>query len=358
MSRFCPVTASSSESKPIRLSATRVNSILPVCGAAQPSVPDPGRRRALPLGVRGVDLDDAVAAPAPREDAVDDPLAHPAAGEGQLHLALGRAQRVDAAGDPKLAGQRVVKSRPVSAPRSRREKRSRRRSAPQRGGSRVANAVGLEGADLAAELGVHLQPRQRARALEPAAHFAPRLQRGERAADPIEGERLQRHVGGEAERIEAGVEVHQADGHAGRPVAVPVPRPCPGRSRCGAAPPGCRWRRAAPRESPPGAISRTVRRSMSELRTSKPVKTSPSSRPRADAAFAGDGADRIARHPRVGEGPVDPHVERVEESGAGDAAGQRAVERQRVEIGPHRVEVEVAELEPHVAHAEARGAGR
>ena len=92
----CPVTASSSESKPIRLSATRVNSIRPVCGAAQPSVPDAGRGRALPLGVRGIDLDDAVAAPAAGEDAVDHPLAQPASGERQLHLAFGRAQGVDA----------------------------------------------------------------------------------------------------------------------------------------------------------------------------------------------------------------------------------------------------------------------
>ena len=43
-SRGCFETATSSESKAVRLSAASRNDIVPVCGRAQPSVPEPPAR--------------------------------------------------------------------------------------------------------------------------------------------------------------------------------------------------------------------------------------------------------------------------------------------------------------------------
>ncbi len=311
-----------------------------------------GRRRALPLRVGGIHLDDAVPAPTAREDAVERPLAQPAPGERELHFAFRRPEGVDAAADAKLAGQGAGEIPPHEGaqvePGESEQQPFRAPVRRQQGGQ----AVGLEVADLAAELGVHLQSREGAGALEPAADLAAGLQRGEGAPDPVEGERLQGHVGGESQGIESGVEMDQPDGHARGTVAVVVAR-------------GALERDVAQR-----ALERAVRgetsledhrgrdeadRAEVHVRAAdlEPGEYQTLLAPGADATFARDRAHRVSRHPGVGERPVDPHVQRVEEARARDAPRQRTVERQRVEVGPDRVEIEIPQLEPHVADAEA-----
>ncbi len=65
-----------------------------------------GGTRALPLGVRRVHPDHAVADAAATEEAVDFPLANPASRQRDLELAFRRAKRVDAAGHLELARER------------------------------------------------------------------------------------------------------------------------------------------------------------------------------------------------------------------------------------------------------------
>ena len=85
----------------------------------------------------------------------------------------------------------------------------------------------------------------------------------------------------------------------------------------------------------------------------EPGEHQPLVAPSPDPALAGDRGHRVPRHPRVGEGPVEPDVEIVEEPRAGDGAGEGAEERQGIEVGADGVEIEIAQLESHVAHAEA-----
>ena len=75
-------------------------------------------------------------------------------------------------------------------------------------------AVGLDVPDLAARARCSPPAATACRRSGSAPHLTPGLQRREGAPDPIEGERLQRHVGGEAEGVEPGVEMDQPDGHA------------------------------------------------------------------------------------------------------------------------------------------------
>src|SRR5437867_4446933 len=62
--------------------------------------------------------------------------------------------------------------------------------------------------------------RELSLALEPSAHLAPGAQRRKRSSDPVKGERIEIHVGGESQRVEPGVQMHSAGGAARGTVPV------------------------------------------------------------------------------------------------------------------------------------------
>ena len=230
VSRCCPVTASSRESKAIRLSADE-RELHPAGVRHAPAQAARSRGpRALPLRVRGVEPEQAVAALAPGEHAVEGPFPDPAPAEGQRRP--GPPARAGCRGFRSPAARpasEVGMSRPVSAARSSFEKRSSRSSAAQCGGSTVMLPFAREAAELAGQVRVHGEIVQRPFAPETAAQLAPRLERGKRAADPLERERLELHVGGEGERVAAGVQVERSDRGAGRAARRPGAGRCPGR---------------------------------------------------------------------------------------------------------------------------------
>ena len=201
----------------------------------------------------------------------------------------------------------LVKSRPVSAPRSSREKRSSMRSAPQRGGSRVAKPSAWT-LPISPVSSVFTSSRESVPALWNRPRTSPRV------FSVGNARRIPSKESGSSATSVTRPRVSNRVSRWTRPTATLGGR---SPSRCRAVP----WKvtlRSGPSSVPlaasrpsritAGAMRRTVRRSTSELRTSKPVNTSPSPAAGADAAFAGDGAHRIARHPRVGERPVEPHV--------------------------------------------------
>ena len=226
------VTASRRESKPIRLSAASENCIWPVCGDAQPRVPAP-----------------AALAPCHSAYAVSSrmTLSCRLPRPNTLSMTHSRTRLLVSASCRSPSGARSVsmlpvtrsspankvrRSRPVSAARSSREKRSSRSSAPHFGGSMVTKPVAVTLPISPLELGVHDQAGQGALAVEAAADVSPRLERRERAADALEGERLECHVGHQAERVGAGVEMDQAGDLADGPIAVLMLARTPGRTRC------------------------------------------------------------------------------------------------------------------------------
>ncbi len=143
VSRSRPVVASSSESKPIRLSATRENCIWPPCGDAQPKVPAPAalapfhsayavssRMTLSWIPPRAKTLSIIHSRTRPRVRATW------RSASGARSVSILPVTRSSPANE-------VRRSRPVSAARSRRENRSSRFSAPHLGGSMVANPVAV-----------------------------------------------------------------------------------------------------------------------------------------------------------------------------------------------------------------------
>ena len=72
----------------------------------------------------------------------------------------------------------------------------------------------------------------------------------------------------------------------------------------------------------------------------------------ANSPIAGDGAQWIARHRRVPEGPLDSEIHGVQEPGAGQLPGHGSVEGEAVQIRAGSVEIQFRQPKVHVAHAE------
>ena len=212
-------------------------------------------------------------------------------------------------------------------------------------------SLGAHGAQVAGEIGVDGQPAQRALAHEPAAQVALGLERGKGAADALERERVEGDVGRERERVPARIQMHGAGGRARRAVGVLLPRgPPEGHvpkrpvEHAGRGEPALDDHRR--REQTHGAEV-DVRPADFEVGEGEAAVAGG-----ADDSLPGDPRHGPARHALVGEGPVDVHVHRVQEPRAGHGAAERAVERQRVDVGPRRVEVELAQRDLHVAEPE------
>ena len=268
--------------------------------AARPSRGVPAARgaRALPLGVRGVHADARCRGSPPGRTRCRGSIPGSGSGRGPARPRPSGARRVSrlpvTCSSP---ASEVGSVRPVSAARSSREKRSSRSSAAQCGGCTVMLPFAVKlpsspvrSASTARSASVP-SPRKRPRS------SPSRLERGERAPDPLERERL------ETARRSSSASVSRRVSRWSGPIAVLDGRPSswcravPRKVTLCSGPSSVPTAASRPSRITAGATSRTVRRSTSERRTANLVKVSPLSRAGPDTAFTRDQGHRLGRAP-------------------------------------------------------------